>query len=118
RGHVRGLKPPGEISDRFEVEGAMFMVDHAVIEAGGLDNPGDAARRELLKASAKCGPSLAHCAPYAVVFHRSFEAPFMRHGITNSTRDPHPRGCLISRPNLHDCAYRPVLPLPPVHYNE
>ncbi len=56
---VGGLKPPGEIRDRFEVEGAVFVVDHAVVEAGGRDDPRHAARRRLsfaLEPGAKRGP--------------------------------------------------------------
>ena len=69
RRDVGGLEPAGEIGDRLEVEGAVFVVDHAVIEAGGLDDPRHPARRELLEPGPKCGPPLAHRPPYAVVFH-------------------------------------------------
>ena len=78
RGDVGGLKPPRQIRDRFEVEGAMFVVDHAVVEAGGLDDPRDAARCELLEPGAKRGPPLAHRTSYAVLFHGSYGAPITR----------------------------------------
>jgi len=51
------------------------VVDHAVVEAGGLDDPRDAARGELLEPGAKRGPPFAHRPSYAVVFHGSYEAP-------------------------------------------
>ena len=44
RGHVNGLNPAGEIRDRFDVEGPVFMVDHAVVDAGDLNDPRDATR--------------------------------------------------------------------------
>ena len=47
----------------------MFVVDHAVVEAGGLDDPRDTARCELLEASTNSGTPLAHRPPYAVFFH-------------------------------------------------
>jgi len=40
---VRGLEPARQIGDRFRVERAVFEVDRAVIEAGLLDDPGNAA---------------------------------------------------------------------------
>src|SRR5437867_4331667 len=46
---VGGREPPGEIRDRLEVEGAVFVVDYAVVEAGRLDDPRDPARCELLE---------------------------------------------------------------------
>ena len=91
RRDVGGLKPSGEIRDRFEVEGAMFVVDHAVVEAGGLDDPRDAARRELLEPGPKRGPPLAHRPPYAVVFHGSYVAPIARQRIADSLCDTRDR---------------------------
>ena len=79
RRDVGGLEPPGEIGDRLEVEGAVFVVDHAVVEAGGLDDPRHPARRELLEPGPERCPPLAHRPPYAVVFHGSYEAPVAKH---------------------------------------
>jgi hypothetical protein len=45
RRDVGGLKPAGEIRDRLEVKGAVFVVDHAVVEARGLDDPAPRATR-------------------------------------------------------------------------
>ena len=49
---VRGLKPARQIRDRFHVERAVLVVDRAVIEAGRFDDPGNAARGELLEPGA------------------------------------------------------------------
>ena len=46
---VRGLKPARHIRDRLHVERAVLVVDRAVIEAGRFDDPGNAARGELLE---------------------------------------------------------------------
>src|SRR5271166_2551425 len=82
--------PPGWRSDGAlcigmkRISTRMFVVDHAVVEAGGLDDPRDAARRELLEPGPKRGPPLAHRPPYAVFFHASYEAPIARQRIPNS----------------------------------
>src|SRR6185312_11164896 len=68
---VGGLEPARQFRDRFQVEGPVFVVDRAIIEASRLDNPGNAARRELLEPGAQRRPPLAHGAPYAVLFHGS-----------------------------------------------
>src|SRR5262245_22824594 len=39
RRDVGGVKSPGEIRDRLDVGGAVFVVYHTVVEARGLDNP-------------------------------------------------------------------------------
>src|SRR5262249_50280735 len=75
RRDVGGLEPAGEIGDRLEVEGAMFVVEHAVVEAGSLDDPRAPARRDLLDPGPQRRPPLAHRPPYAVLFHGSYEAP-------------------------------------------
>src|SRR3954451_21730275 len=89
RGDVGGLKPPAEIRDWLEVEGAMFVVDHGVVEARGLDDPRDATRRELLEPGSERGPPLAHRPPYAVLFHGSYEAPIVRQRPSNSPCENH-----------------------------
>jgi len=71
RRDVGGLEPPGEIGDRLEVEGTVFVVDRAVVEAGGFDDPRHPARGELLELGPECRPPLAHRPPYAVLFHGS-----------------------------------------------
>ena len=63
------LEPAGEIGDRFEIERAVLQVDHAVVEAGRLDDPRDAARGELLEAGAERRPPFAHGPADAVLFH-------------------------------------------------
>src|SRR5438128_11395244 len=68
---VRGLKPARQIRDRFDVERAVLVVDRAVIEAGRLDDPGNAARGEFLEPGAQRRASFAHRPPYAVFFHGS-----------------------------------------------
>ena len=40
---VRGLEPARQIGDRFHVERPVFVVNRAVVEAGRLDDPGNAA---------------------------------------------------------------------------
>src|SRR5260370_30853871 len=67
------------MGDRLEVEGAVFVVDHAVVEAGGLDDPRHPARRELLEPGPQRGPPLAHRPTYAVLFHGSHPARFSPH---------------------------------------
>src|SRR6516165_11097369 len=77
---VRGLEPARQIRDRFHVERAVFVVDRAVIEAGRLDDPGNAARGELLEPGAQRRPPLAHRPPYAVLSHDLFQALFISAG--------------------------------------
>jgi hypothetical protein len=60
RRDVGGLKPPGEIRDRFEIEGAVLVVDHMLVEARGSHDPRASARRELLEPGAK-RPSRTGC---------------------------------------------------------
>src|SRR5882757_9409762 len=99
----------------------MFVVDHAVIEAGGLDDPGDAARCELLEAGAKRGPPLAHRPPYAVLFH-GYEAPIARQRIPHwpcdtspMTRQPLPCGRLDSgHPPYQKCEHQRHPCSPPI----
>src|SRR5262245_31611063 len=69
RRHAGRLEPAGEIGDRLEIEGAVLVVDCAVIEPGRLDDPRDAARGELLEAGSECRPPFAHGAANAVLFH-------------------------------------------------
>src|SRR4051794_30780429 len=71
---VRGLKPARQIRDRFHVERAVLVVDRTVIEAGRLDDPGNAARGELLEPGTQRRPSFAHRPPYAVFFHDTLPA--------------------------------------------
>ncbi len=71
RRNVGALKPSRKIRDRFQIERAMLVVDHAVIETGGLDDPRHAAGGEFLKPGTKRGPPLAHRSPNAVLFHGS-----------------------------------------------
>jgi len=51
-GDVRGLEPARQIGDRFHVERPMFVVNRAVTEVSRLDDPGNAARGELLEPGA------------------------------------------------------------------
>src|SRR5215831_8989290 len=88
RRDVRGLEPARQIRDRFHVERSVFVVDRAVIETGRLDDPGNAARGELLEPGAQRRPSFAHRPPYAVFFHGSFQASFILGGLA--------RFCIIS----------------------
>src|SRR5215472_11863561 len=74
--NVGGLEPAREIGDRFHVERPVFVVDRAVIKAGRLDDPGNAARGELLEPGAQRRPPFAHRPPYAVFFHGSLQASF------------------------------------------
>ena len=73
RRHARGLEPAGEIGDRLKIEGAVLVVDRAVIEAGRLDDPWDAARGELLEAGSERRPPFAHGPANAVLFHGSLQ---------------------------------------------
>src|SRR5438270_11957268 len=74
---VRGLEPARQIRDRLHVERAVLVVDRAVIEARRLDDPGDAARGELLEPGAERRPSFADRPAYAVFFHGSLQASFI-----------------------------------------
>ena len=86
RRDVGGLEPAGEIGDRLEVEGAVLVVDRAVVEAGGLDDPRHAARRELLEPGPERGPPLAHRPPYAVLFHGSLQVGRLGSSIDRAHR--------------------------------
>src|SRR5262252_2701665 len=44
RRHASSLEPAGEIGDRLKIEGAVLVIDRAVIEAGRLDYPRNCAR--------------------------------------------------------------------------
>src|SRR6266404_1542182 len=74
---VRGLKPAREIRDCFHVERAVLVVDRAVIESGRFDDPGNAARSELLEPGAERRASFAYRPPYAVFLHGPLQAAFI-----------------------------------------
>src|SRR5258708_2760345 len=70
--------PYAETGVRLEVEGAVFVVDHAVVEAGGLDDPRPPARRDLFYPGPQRAPPLAHCSSYAVLFHGTLLPAWMK----------------------------------------
>src|SRR5271166_4375748 len=74
---IRGPEPARQVRDRLHVERPVFVVDRAVIEACRLDDPGDAARCELLEPGAQRRPPFAHRPPYAVFFHVLSQASFI-----------------------------------------
>src|SRR5262249_7515038 len=67
-----------------KVEGAVFVVDRAVIEAGRLDDPRDSARGEFLEAGAERRPPCVHGPADTVFFHRSIQVCAERSSISAS----------------------------------
>src|SRR5262245_13043673 len=79
--HVRCREPSGKISDGFQIERAVFQIDHRVIETGRFDDPRHAARGKFLDSGAERGTAFTHSPAYAVFLH----APLLAAGMMPSS---------------------------------